>query len=37
MYEGLIKNYGKFKFGMEASDIGNSNKLKYGAQIDINF
>lgn len=36
-YQGLLKNYGKWIFGLEVSDIGNKNVVKYGAQIDINL
>jgi hypothetical protein len=37
VHEGLLKNYGKFALGLELSDIGNQNILKYGCKIDLNL
>lgn len=36
-YRTEIKDYGSWTLGIELSDLGNTNVLRYGAQIDLNL
>lgn len=36
-YQAVLKDYGKWTVGVELSDIGKSNKSRYGLQLDLNL
>lgn len=36
-YQTVLPNYGKWTAGLEVSDIGKTNKSRYGLQVDLNL
>jgi hypothetical protein len=36
-YQAVINDYGKYTVGWEVSDLGTTNKSRYGLQLEINL
>lgn len=36
-YQAVLNNYGKWTVGFEVSDIGKTNRSRYGLQLDLNL
>lgn len=36
-YQKVLPNYGKWTVGLEVSDLGKTNKSRYGLQVDLNL